>query len=307
MKAKLRKNHNLIFICGLPCSGKSNLAEKLKQKYINYSDYVNVINVDSYIKKSEELLSRVKDMSIPNLFSINSYDKVIIDGLFLTTKHLIDFINEMHKISNYNLKFMKENVKYQIIQFNEDRNACLWNNVGEKRDRNIDIKNLPYEKIDIDLLKKETKVEDIVMLKEVDVIRKSLIQNLAKEKKLTIYFDDIINSERWKRDGVIVDCWGNEEKLREEYPVEFLELRKIIADLLKIDYNKDERLLYCREVSEVFDKSVSIEDYTDYGYYGTEIQYSYFQCHLNQLENLIGKSYVKSYFRKDKIKFLLNY
>lgn len=267
-----------IIISGLPGSGKTSLAEKLSyDKYKSFAIGTQVIHTDNYNKdKYDDIFEYIKkEISLQSHYSYYKPSKTIIEGLFTTNEHIIDVINKSIKNTTTKIEEIK------IIQFEENREQCIINDKN-RREKNseIDIKNLPYEKFDIELIKSKTEITNI-SLETAEVVTKNEIFIAAENEDITIRYEDspYIYSDRWVVGGEWYNCWGDGGGVNSETPANFTNLDNLLnamcPNLSFLQYKK------------IWNQCVEIQEDSESGYYGSYEDYNQYKCNLNELYNIM--------------------
>lgn len=137
----------LHLIVGLPGSGKTTLGDVLNEKICKKGGYCNLIHLDRYMGKT---FKAVLDDKVSRYSG--DYSDYIVEGLILTNNAIIDFLKEF-KAHIENKTTQIDNINVEIYYFNEDRDACLHNDIG-RREKNAraTIMKAPYEVPDCELI-----------------------------------------------------------------------------------------------------------------------------------------------------------
>lgn len=250
---------------GLPGSGKTTLLCKLKGR-MQESTFVDV---DLYRNLKKELV----DEAIKEALSRNCYFKTIfIDGLFTTNK-------DLEKIINLVKEAVKEELNITVQYFNEDRDACLWNDKNRRKEDCITtIKTLKYEKPDQKYIFETTGYNVKMVLNTVK--RKEKYHHDLDEIGYDAY-DGCLRSDSWSKGGTNCDCWGNTYVVEEESPVEFKEFDKLL-EIVKPDIS-------FLQYKKLFSNCVYTDYYYDSDYYGGSVTYEFYKCDLKHLYEELEK------------------
>lgn len=268
--------NKVIFMYGLPASGKSTHANELVKRYNKRCRLAVLVSLDSYlaIKSEMNVIESLKN-SIDN-FTFDKQERVfIIDGLFTTNQELIDAINIVSERVPE-----KREYSFEVCYWIEDREACLWNDDGRRRlnSRNT-IKNHKYEVPNFELLKKETGFN--VSFQRKRVVRKPEVKKLADDFNVC-YFDSIsgtLKSDYWCEGGTSVDCYDEVTILYAQEPVIFTDFDKIVKGYFpEISYDEYQRIRNACVVK-------TIGENRDY-YGGVELIACY-ECDLKKLLEMI--------------------
>ena len=261
----------LHLIVGLPGSGKTTLGDALNEKICKKGRYCNLIHLDRYMGKT---FKAVLDDRVSRYSS--DYSDYIVEGLILTNNAIVDFLKEF-KTHIENKTTQIDNINVEIHYFNEDRDACLHNDIG-RREKNAraTIMKAPYEVPDCELIQKETGLS--CKSKKHYVVRKTNFQmfkdlnKLGNENKLT--------SSSWSLGGTWGSCWSDVlGSITPETPRDFEEfdrlLESICPNLTFLQYKKLER--ECTEIVE----------YHESDYYGGCEYRAHHSCDLQKLYELL--------------------
>lgn len=146
-KPKGKKHVKITILYGLPACGKSTFASENPRTPVIDFDEIIKSNIKSSNKFSvlsslnEEIDNRISYRRYPN-----KNDAVIIDGLVTTNSQLRDIIDSI------TANFPQFTLNFELVYWNEDREACLHNDQGRRSiSSETSIKNLPYEKPNLEL------------------------------------------------------------------------------------------------------------------------------------------------------------
>lgn len=155
----------IILTVGLPASGKTTFC---KNYVLSSSDLsVKHIEFDKHMRSKNGLKAKYDDILTKNI-NIHKDEIILIDIMLLKNKDVIDMIN----IINNN--FDTKDTLFEIHYWNLNRDACLLNDIGRREIINCQsiIKHAPLEEINIDLVKKSTYTENILLTKHEVKIKK---------------------------------------------------------------------------------------------------------------------------------------
>ena len=277
-------NTKISIVTGLPGSGKTTLAKKMYEEITKngYGKECILISLDNYPKNTfNEIMEKILD------YHSISCSNFIIEGLLLTNDSIVDVLNAFT-----NHRKVKGDITVDIHYFNEDREACLHNDIGRRaKSARITIQNEKYETPDCEYISKETGLS--CKLQKHIVVRKSNydmfcdVNNIVNKEKLL--------SDSWSLGGTFGNCWNDQlTTLSPEPPQPFTEfdelLERICPNLTFLQYKKLER--ECTEIAE----------YEDSDYYGGTEYRAYHKCDLRKLYNLLDEmGYINLEELKEKI------
>lgn len=274
-------------LMGLPGSGKSTWSNDYKQKNKNetYYDYygytVKILTCDDYIennryRKTYDSLDKFIYGEICGSYK-NGLTEIIIDGLFTTNDDIIRVIKALDDI-------IKPSDSIKIHYWDYDQSQCKMNDLYRRKESSaIDIDNLPYELPDINKIK-EGIINDItvseISIERHEVYKKPIYFIMADKYEVSYDKDKgTFSSDIWVTGGQWGDCWGNQGSISSDEPREFTEfdqlIEKIYPDISFLKYKA------------LKSASISLEDGTDSGYYGSYENYSYYECNLEHLYKML--------------------
>ena len=275
---------SLHIMYGLPGSGKTHLAYQMQGKSQNSQNFIQIINLDILAKLANNNWKTIGENAVEKTGFWKYIEELAIDGLFLNTKDLEDFLESfLEALENMNqskdFDFRPIMIKDVTIHaFQEDRETCLYNDLGRREVHSaITIQNAPYEMPN--RLELQTKFPNLpIQIKEYEVVRKKETKTLKDKVYEQNEFDLKICSERWSTGGTVCDCYGGHYNVREEEPLEpedFSELNEILYRIYPNMSEKDYNWIWNTVVSEIED--------SDSDYYGGVEYFSYFEVELEEL------------------------
>lgn len=269
---KNRYPSKLTIITGLPGAGKTTLAKKMKGR---------VLSLDKV------------DFSKPvwHFVSLGYEDHLIIEGLITgdTFFRILDWIK-----TGLNPVYWDKIKSIEVISFEDDREACLWNDRARGRDKDarITIENMeitfpepaefkarfPEKKFRFKTLPVVRADRALVWAVDSAGVSPYSIRNRkpnqfapsTKSKPLYLY------GESWCLGGTWGDCWGGSGTVSASEPVDdFRELDELLSRVAPgITY------LQYRNMAR---ECVSTETYSEGDYYGGSTQHAVKVCDLRKL------------------------
>lgn len=274
---------------GLPGSGKTTFFQKLIKKDSEGfgQPRYHTIDCDDLLKKSmvggksfeQRLEEEIRCLGLKR--STMGSDVIIyIDGLLTTNEDLIKLIRLIDVNAN-------KNFKITVYWWDEDREACIWND-EYRRDESAkaQIKSLPFEKVDADLIESETGVK--IKTSRQTVVRKSVTMHYAQELFLCDASGKFYSDE-WCLGGSYGDWMGNSHVMDAEDQPEFTKFDEVLEQIApSITFLKYKKL---------YKECVTIERNEDPSYYGGSTTYAKYVCDvcklLDMLEEMGEISYEK--------------
>ena len=247
-------------LVGLPGSGKTYWASSQKDKYAKFL-IVDCDTLEQVYHKN--YMNRIYDNIANNFYGNYDNSFIIIDGLFLTNNSIVKVINSLGPL--------KKNFKFILHIWNEDRDTCLKNDNGRRKNASTTmIKTGVFEQIDLNSIKTQTGL-NINTQKHVVELKPDWAFFADEQKNVK---DGKLCSNTW-----IISC-SSDFYTPELQPKDFLELdellEKIYPTITYLQYKK------------LFRECVSIETIYDYEYYVGDITKGRYVCDIEKFYNLIG-------------------
>lgn len=294
----LQNKKTIQILYGLPASGKTTYAEdkaKESKPTRHSSSNMEIISLDPLLKKAKNN-DEFKDLFAKEISKCKkNVSLIIIDGLITTNEEVKSAI----EIIKSNIS-EADNWCFEIIYWKEDREACLWNDRGrrEKGSANT-IKNKSFEipdpkKIGIDktaITRKNIvkKPEYLIFYNNIKS-KLSLTEDNHKQywlgnKSQTVGFV----SYTWSLGGTSGNCWN--DNISRVDPDTNIPSFDEFDSVLELIYPECSFLKY----KKIYNKCVSIRDYSDGDYYGGSVTYAYYFCDVQKLyETLIEMDIINS-------------
>lgn len=256
----------LIIAMGLPASGKTTKLQEIC-KDCNFENRWRekdlFIDLDNKGQKNQ-----LKEYC----FNFNKYNKVIIDGLLLTNKDII----ELFEVSKIDID------ELEIHYFKPNIEKCLYNDLNRRsKSAEVTIRNSKLEYPNKDDLQKQLKEmlnKDIIInINEYDIVLKSNAIKFIDDNNIN-YKEKILKSGTWSLGGSYGNCWDDElTYTSRDKPVEFEEfdevLERICPNISFLQYK------------QIYKEFVVVKDYHVSDYYGGGETYAYYECDLEKLIN----------------------
>ena len=269
----------LHILVGLPGSGKSTFAHKLVSENYGLGFIADFDKIKKGLKPKYSMsdqMAYVERSAIP--YSFNG--KILIaDGLFLTQKDVEWVINMYCNSSYFKARY---SVKLWVIDYwVPDIDSCLWNDIGRRTvDSESTIKNAIVEKPDIELIKKDCSVSNIVLHTH-SVIRKpqSIVDALEHGVDISDIVDDMyIESDSWSLGGEGRTWMGETYYIDAEKPCDFEKfdglLEEICPSITFLHYKK------------LFSNCVEVCERDNSDYYSS-CKEAYYRCDLTKLFDML--------------------
>lgn len=258
-----RKNMNKVYILsGLPGSGKTYFAERMKEIYRENGDNLFVYHQDD--KNSQ-------------WWKFQSFSDIIMDCLNLTNEEIIKCIKEVLKHIQ-----LEQYHEFIIIRWKENREKCIKNDNG-RREINSEktIKHAIFEKPNLKQIKVETGITNL-KLEEREIVEKN--EKLLEFNQKYHVLGGYLKSGEWLIYGT---SRGSDSNYNNVYTSmdpddakEFDELDNYLTEVCPnisfLDYK------YIRK------NFVKIITYETHDYYSNTTE-SYYQCDMEQLEKFLIK------------------
>lgn len=254
---------SITILWGLPASGKSTYANQFIPKHWSDRQKIHVVRADAF-RKPRSLIDLI-------VGECDAAPTVIVDSLVTTNEQADNLMSAIQK---------KHDCTFKIVYWNENRDACLWNDRGRREVKSeISIKNMPLEKPSNELIKKFN-----ATLTVMEVERKPNWMVWANENGI---YEKNLKSMRWSLGGNAGNCWNDN-------------MYTISADPQPASFTEFDQLLekICPQIGFMTYKRISaectkIETHGESDYYGGSVQYAHFECDMELLyqklvdENLI--------------------
>ena len=212
-------------LVGLPASGKTTFSKAFKNHTAYVVDFDAVVEKMKKLNKSDLSDSNNIEWIVNQYLPINNVDPLICDGLFLVQADVEWVLSLIFKAYSCNIE------KIIIDYWNEDRESCLWNDMGRRiMNSERTIKSGPFEKVDIKRLKEKYKF-DKIFLEEYKVMRKPVYLVMANKHGI---MDSQIESGRylcsssWCLGGTSRSWTGETWPISAEEPCDFDELDSLL-------------------------------------------------------------------------------
>lgn len=245
MKAQINKLHITV---GLPGSGKTTWGKAMAKKGHNTAH----LETDRYIHFPTPNATSMKSV-IAN--RMNYYDEVILDGLFLTEKDIMEVI--LAVIDS------KKSIKEVVIQYWEpDREACIWNDMYRREvDSGITISNAVIG----DFKNVDRCIEAFPSIK-FSIQRHKIVKTkpyvlFANKHEIHLNSEGNYMGSSWCTGGTWRDCWDNSGTVSADAQPEGM---RILDDLLEKICPSVSFLQY----KKIMNTCVHVDDYSDGDYYG---------------------------------------
>jgi adenylate kinase family enzyme len=273
----MRNIEKLTIVMGLPGSGKTTLAEKMKEE--SSSKDIFVLHLDeirekhNFWRKEYQALEYIRN----GMEDWRGQPHVVLDGLFLTNT---DLFHAMTMFTEYAYGVLE----ITIHRFDADRDACLKNDGGrrEKKSTNT-ILNAKYEDVDIAALndrlqKYGAKNMKVVKVMDHDVVLKP---DWIRYYKSHVDFgkDGKLRSDKWSLGGEHGSCYGGRRYSDGEEPLDFAELDDLLDEKCPDLKYKDYRAIK--------EKCISTEETCESEYYGGYTNYMNWVCDLKKMYDML--------------------
>ena len=272
----------LYVMMGLPGSGKSTEADRLKSEMSSMTTHV--LHVDelrsSFRYGKNATLRRMIDGELSRV--CHKLHHVILDGPVFTNEDLFQAITAAAPSFHH--------VKVIVYHWDEDRDTCLKND-GGRRDVSsaTTIMHAPYENVNVDELNERIKEWDAEITKVVEkrVCLKPGWQRNFRHSGLWISEDMKLRSDKWCTGGAVGNCWNSSlSPVSPDKALNFTELDKMLIHLAPN--------LTFLQYKIINDTCVSQEESYDRDYYGGGTSYLNWVCDLKELhEKLVEFGYVE--------------
>lgn len=270
----------LLILIGLPASGKSTFAKEYKHQIEMNNDYlqwnekktVEIIDCDE-IMEDDLNKNYLLDKIVEQTDVFDSNEAIIVDGLFLTNEHIIDYLNKLQcdhslaEIDSIELHYWIPNI-----------DKCLWNDKHRRiKDAKITIKNAIIEEPNLILIKEKIKGINIKLIKH-EIDKKPSWKVFADKYNISLTNGSKMGSKEdsWCLGGNWVNYLGNSGYVEaESQPTNFEDFNKLIEKI-----NPNINFLH---YNKLYNKSVNVETYGEDDYYGGHTEHAYFICNVDKL------------------------
>lgn len=297
-------------LVGLPGSGKTYWATHNypTNYFLNHNGRM-IVDLDKFKDCGDMMLMKALDEEFKNYMTschVNKVD-VCIDGLITTHDDLYNLIYGIlmymqRKCTWKNRKYGDFTLSFIIHQWNENREACIYNDNMRNRDvkAKSSIKNLPYDNINVkqvenhlrnNLVIEKTLGESydskITQIKKIEhmVEKTTLYQTLFEPECVYSHNDPCaekgryIYSESWSLGGEGGNCWGKKWSISSEEQKEFVELDdfliKVAPDISFLQYKK------------IFNHCVDKVEWHEYDYYSAGTDETCWRCDMKKLYKML--------------------
>jgi hypothetical protein len=199
-----------------------------------------------------------------------------VDGLITTNTQLRDVIDSL---TAYLEKYQPI---FELVYWNEDRDACLHNDEGRREvSAEVSIKNLPYEKPDFQSFPElsQKRIHSMKVTRKSPAITwiSEILRNLEYDERNIAYITDSmkLKSGTWSLGGTWGDCWGKTGTVEASEPLEFEEFDRILEAVCpSIAFLKYKKLM---------GECCIIEQNYESDYYGGGVTRAQHVCYLQKL------------------------
>jgi predicted kinase len=220
-KKKGKRQIKVIVLYGLPGSGKTYFSKSY--------NHIPVIDLDAITTKIGgnkfavfSKLNKEFDKKITYRSFHSVTDAVVIDGLITTNQQLRDIIDSL------TVEFAQYQLVFELVYWNEDRETCLYNDKNRRKvSSEISIKNLPFEKPDLQLFPELSQKR----VRAMKVVKKSpaiawITDLLKKLDKGDWEIEQVVEtlkftSSEWYLEGTWGHWDGSSGTISPETPLEF--------------------------------------------------------------------------------------
>ena len=268
---------------GLPGSGKSFWATEFRSGLGRPARRLDIDKMMRDAKKSGSDKSFVYRRIRKELMCFVS--DIIIDGLFLTNKDIVELLKET-VLPHMDTHIMGTPIKIEVVvdSWDENRKACIANDRDRGREQSAEttIKNAPYEKIDVELLKKETGLQDISVCAH-EVYERPAHVKFFNDAGIYPPTDGKLRSDEWCLGGAYGNCWDDTMSpvLSETPPTIFTKLADVLDTIDK------HGVLRMRDLTEIMQNLVTTETRTSYDYYGGQTSYACYCVDVKELYDFL--------------------
>ena len=263
-----RKTKGFIHILiGLPGSGKTFFSKELAMKSMAKTEIIDCDKMRNIAYRRNYLDEVFSEVSICASYKMKR--DAIIDGLFLTNKERIELVNK--------LSFFKKDYDFILHVWNEDRETCMKNDAGRRKlDNKMTIKTIPYEAVDLELIKNTTGVTNITTQEHRVILKPDWKLFIDNSKYANLVKNDRLYSCEWSLGG------GCEEfgfLSAEPQPLDFEEfddlIEKICPEISYLRYKK------------IYRACVTVETRDTHEYYVGPVSYACYVCDMEKLYTML--------------------
>lgn len=242
----------IIITVGLPGSGKTTFSKKYIKKHLG-NIIVNHIEFDKYRETPWGKKRSLETIYLDRTNNREDADVVILDGLFLTNKDIVDLINRVKDNT------IEENLSFEVHYWNVDRKTCLYNDRGRREISSENtIKHAKVESLNLEYIRQECDIDRVAVVCH-EVKKKSILNLALDESNLKVEDDGYLYSESWIVGGYSHDRMGTSWSADVEESLEFEELdmllEKLVPNITYLQYKKLSKAV------------VDIESFNDMDYY----------------------------------------
>lgn len=268
----------VVLLWGLPGSGKTTYAKEQAEEGVpkhSQKNKTSRIDLDSIARgflgsrRTEREIQELTIGEIQNAIgsTYSRADTVILDGL-ITTNQSAD------KILSLVTKYVGEDLDFEIVFWEEDRETCRFNDRGRRsKDSKITIDNMILEEPSQNLLTKYK-----ATMKKKKVVRKHPWQVWAAEQCLGE--SGFLESDTWCLGGTWGNCWGDHGTVSSTpQPASFREfdelLEKVCPNITFLQYKN------------IHNECVTTKTTLEWDYYGGSSEYARYVCDVMKLYELL--------------------
>lgn len=263
------KNKKVTILWGLPGSGKSTWADMVcDRRASNDAVRLDLDMINRYCTK-ESWDDPMRHVGQDTCGKLNYHYWVVIDGL-ITTHDLA--LKIMEAVTQHTKN--KFTISWEIVYWNEDRDACLHNDQGRRGENCTEsIKHLPLEAPSEQKLKKFKP-----HIHRLDVVRKA--EHLRWAVKSGLANSDTFESESWCLGGTTGSYMGTIHTVSPSAPPASFErfddlMEEICPQMTFLQYKK------------IYNQCVTVKESSSHDYYGGTTNYACYVCDVKKLHELL--------------------